>query len=275
VGIAPVLGFIGLDAFQWIALLVALLTLLVLADAWAGHYRRGFIRLAQYAPFFSGGLLVVFAIAAVASPRADWADIALRAAGWLAVVVGLIGFCLHHYYGIVRKPGGYKQFVNSAMYGAPPLAPLALTAMGAFAIIAGRGMSGATDAAGLSIQAALLVVIVACLLGAILQTGILHFRGAFNNPLMYAPLTVPVLTAAADIWALIDPGPASFMALVVLLWLTFLIGFVGLGMHLRGFDRQIEGLYVPLFNWLQGPPALAPALFTGVAAIGLIATGLL
>jgi hypothetical protein len=49
-----------------------------------------------------------------------------------------------------------------------------------------------------------------------------------------------------------------------------LTGFVGLGMHLRGFGRQMGGLYVTVFNWLEGPPAWAPALFTGFAAVGLI-----
>jgi hypothetical protein len=62
---------------------------------------------------------------------------------------------------------------------------------------------------------------------------------------------------------------------VPLFWLTLLTGFVGLGMHLRGFDRQMAGLYVPLFNWLEGPPAFAPVLFVGLAAIGLVTTGLL
>jgi hypothetical protein len=45
----------------------------------------------------------------------------------------------------------------------------------------------------------------------------------------------------------------------------------GLGMHLRGLDRQMGGLYVWLFSLLEGPPAWAPALFTGFAAVGLIA----
>ncbi len=271
----PNASFIGLNPFQWIALLVTLLTLLVLADAWAGHYRRGFIHRAQYAPFLSGGLLVIFAVAAVAAPRTRWVEIALRAAGWLAIAAGLIGFCFHHYYGIVRKPGGYKWLLNSLMYGAPPLAPLALTAMGVFALIAERGLAGAPGIAGLPIRTALLATIVVSLFGAILQAGILHFRGAFNNPLMYAPLTIPVFTALAGIWMMAEPSPVALIALVSLFWLTLLTGFAGLGMHLRGFDRQMAGLYVPLFNWLQGPPAFAPALFAGLAAMGLVTTGLL
>ena len=271
----PDASFIGLNPFQWIALLVALLTLLVLADAWAGHYRRGFIHRAQYAPFLSGGLLVIFAVAAVVAPRTCWIEVALRATGWLAIAAGLIGFCFHHYYGIVRKPGGYKWLLNSLMYGAPPLAPLALTAMGVFALIAERGLVGAPDIAGIPIRTALLATIVVSLFGAIVQAGILHFRGAFNNPLMYAPLTIPVFTVFAGIWMMVEPSHVALIALVSLFWLTLLTGFVGLGMHLRGFDRQMAGLYVPLFNWLQGPPAFAPTLFVGLAAIGLVTTGLL
>jgi hypothetical protein len=71
------------------------------------------------------------------------------------------------------------------------------------------------------------------------------------------------------------PSRAASLALAVLLWLTFLTGFVGLGMHLRGFGRQMGALYVTLFNWLEGPPAFAPALFAGFAAVGLIAVHLL
>jgi hypothetical protein len=266
--------FIGLDPFQWIALLVAVLTLLVLVDAWAGHYRRGFVRFAQYAPFVSGGLLVIFVLTAVIAPRSRLAELALRCAGWLAIAAGLIGFCFHNYYGIVRKPGGYSRLLSSLMYGAPPLAPLALTAMGVFALIAGRGLVGASAVAGWSIPTALLAVTIVCLFGAIMQAGILHFRGAFNNPLMYAPLIIPALTALVGIWTIAEPGLFALRALTCLFWLTLLTGFVGLGMHLRGFDRQMAGLYVPLFNWLQGPPAAAPALFVGFATIGLIATGL-
>ncbi|MGH8137581.1 MAG: hypothetical protein ACREVV_05220 [Steroidobacteraceae bacterium] len=271
----PGVGFIGLHPFQWIALLVALLTLLVLVDAWAGHYRRGFIHGAQYAPFISGGVLIICAVAAAIAPRTHAIEVALRAAGWLAIAAGLIGFCFHHYYGVIRKPGGYGRFLNSVMYGAPPLAPLALAAMGVFALITRRGLVGASDLAGLPIRTALLATIVVCLFGSIVQAGILHFRGAFNNPLMYAPLTIPVLTTLVGIWMMVEPSPAALVALGWLFWLTLLTGFVGLGMHLRGFDRQMAGLYVPLFNWLQGPPAMAPALFVGLAAIGLVTTGLL
>jgi len=157
------------------------------------------------------------------------------------------------------------------MYGAPQLAPLALSITGILALVAARGLASEVIFAGMSLRTALLILVAIALAGATFQAGILHYRGAFNNPLMYAPLTVPVLAIAASIWTIISPNNSLLMVFTILLWLTFLIGFVGLGMHLRGFGRQMGGLYVTIFNWLEGPPAFAPALFTGFAGVGLIA----
>jgi hypothetical protein len=267
--------FIGLYPFQWIALVTAAMTWLLLADAFAGHYRSGFVFRAQYAPFLSGGLLIVSAVTACVAPRVAWVNTALRAAGWLAVASGIVGFGFHHYYGIAKKPGGYKWLLHYLMYGAPQLAPLALAWMGVLALIAARGLTGETRFAGLSIRAALLALVAVALAGAILQSAILHYRGAFNNPAMYAPLTAPVLAAIACVWTAIAPSDFASTVLATLLWLTLLTGFVGLGMHLRGFGRQMGGLYVTLFNWLEGPPACAPALFAGFAAVGLASVHLL
>lgn len=267
--------FIGLLPFQWVVLITALLTLLLLMDAFAGHYRSGFTRRSQYIPFISGGLLIVAAVVGCIVPNAVWSRAALHAAGSLAVVSGALGFAVHHYYGIAKKPGGYKWLLHYLMYGAPPLAPLALAALGVLALIAAHGLAGEATFAGLNIREVLLAFVAFALTGAILQAGILHYRGAFNNPAMYAPLTAPSLAAFASAWVAVAPGRLALIALTVLLWLTFLVGFIGLGMHLRGFDKQVGGLYVSLMNWLEGPPAWAPALFVGFAAIGLIAAHLL
>lgn len=268
--------FIGLNAFQWIALLAAVLTLFVLADAFAGHYRSNFAFRAQYAPFVTGGLLIASAVLAALMPEAVWANAALRIAAWLAIVSGVIGFGFHHYYGVMKKPGGYKWLMHYLMYGAPQLAPLALAATGALALIAARGLMGEASLTGLSLRASALLLIAVALAGAILQAGILHYRGAFNNPAMYAPLTAPSLAAVACVWVALAPGSrAALIASTVLLWLTFLVGFVGLGMHLRGLGRQMGGLYVTVLNWLEGPPAWAPALFAGFAAVGLVTVHLL
>lgn len=267
--------FIGLHPFQWIALLAAATTLLLLADAFAGHYRSGFALRAQYAPFLSGGLLIVSAATACVAPHAAWANTFLRGTGWLAVGSGIVGFGFHHYYGVAKKPGGYGWLLHYLMYGAPQLAPLALSWTGALALVAARGLAGETSFFGLNLRAALFALVAAALAGAVLQAAILHYRGAFNNPAMYAPLTAPALAVVACAWAAIAPGEVALTVLAPLLWLTMLIGFAGLGMHLRGFGRQMGGLYVTVFNWLEGPPAWAPALFTGFAAVGLVTVHLL
>jgi hypothetical protein len=245
--------------------------LLILADAFAGHYRSGFVFRSQYAPFVSGGLLIMAALTASIAPELAWANPALRAAGWLAIIAGAIGLGFHHYYGMAKKPGGYNWFLHYLMYGAPQLAPLALTATGALALITARGLARQTSFIGMDLRAALFVFVAVALVGAILQSGVLHYRGAFNNPAMYAPFAAPLLAVCASLWIVVAPSRAASVTLSILLWLTFLTGFVGLGMHLRGFGRQMGGLYVTVFNWLEGPPAFAPALFAGFAAVGLIA----
>lgn len=268
-------AFIGLSPFQWVALVVAVLTPVLLLDALAGHYRRSFAVRAQYAPFVSGGLLVLAALAALVLPRLVAARTVLADAGWLAVLTGIVGFGFHQYHGTYRKPGGYHLWLHYTMYGAPPLAPLALTALGLLAVIAARGLGGASTVAGVGLRSALFALIALSLLGAVLQAAILHYRGAFNNPVMYVPVTIPVITIVLLIWVLVAAGHAALAGLAFWLWLTFIVGFAGLGMHLRGFDREMGGLYIPWFNVLQGPPMWAPAAFTGFAAVGLVAVYLL
>jgi len=140
--------------------------------------------------------------------------------------------------------------------------------------VAALGMAE-RDAFGFSPQPVLMAVVGIGLLGLIAQTLILHYRGAFNNPAMYLPFTVPILAGLTGISAALIPTPTILTVAALLFWITALVGFVGLGMHLRGFDRQRGGLYVPLFNWLSGPPAVAPGIFSALALIGLAAIHLL
>ncbi|MDQ3804627.1 MAG: hypothetical protein M3416_12435 [Acidobacteriota bacterium] len=139
--------FIGLDPFQWVALTTAALALLLTGDALAGHYRSGFTSRAQYAPFIGGGVLMISAVGAAVAPGAAWPTTALRAGGWLAVTTGAVGFAFHHYYGIVKRPGDYRWLLHHLMYGAPQLAPLGLACVGALALVAARGLDGATATA--------------------------------------------------------------------------------------------------------------------------------
>ncbi len=262
--------FLSLAVFDWLAVLITLLTAILLADAFAGHFRSGFENKSQYVPFISGGLLIVAALLALILPFANWTNTLLQIAGWAAIASGIVGFGFHHFYGILKKPAGYSWLLHYLMYGAPQLAPLGLSANGVLALITARGLAKETEIYGFDLRSALLVLVAVSLFGAILQAGILHYRGAFNNPLMYVPLTVPLVTVFAAVWAILLPSSIAFLLLEIFLWLTFLTGFIGLGMHLRGFDRQMGGLHVAIFNWMEGPPAFAPALFAGFAAVGLV-----
>lgn len=116
-----------------------------------------------------------------------------------------------------------------------------------------------------------LLAVVVGLGGVLLQVVVLHYRGAFNNALTYLPFTAPLLAVVLGATAVVAPGPGLLLATGILFWLTALVGFVGLGMHLRGLDRQHGGLFLPLFNWLSGPPAMAPSLFVALAFLGLAA----
>ena len=262
--------FLGLDPFQWLALIVSATTLLIMVDAFVGHYRHNFSYRLQYGPLIVGPLLAGPIVMAAAFPRVLWLNDMVYFVGWLAIVTGFIGFGYHVYYGMVKKPGGIRWWLHYLMYGAPMLFPLALSAMGLLALIISAGLAGEQTIFGVQIPTALLIFVVLVLLGGILQAGILHYRGAFNTPAMYAPLTVPVITVLAGLWIAFAPSDVSRIVFAAFLWLTLIVGFIGFGMHLRGLDRQMAGMYVALFNLMQGPPQGAPGWFAALAGIGLV-----
>ena len=258
-----------ITVLRLIAIMVAVLSLVVVLEASLGHFRSGFPLRAQYAPLVVGVALSLAATATALVPTAGWAHDATRVAGAAAIVAGLVGVGYHHWFGIVEKAGGYRWLLHYLMYGAPQLAPLALAMVGALALITAHELSDNGMLFGLETWRVLLTVVAVGLLGAIAQVGILHYRGAFNTPLMYVPLVIPPLAAVAAAWMAAVPGTAAEVGARGALWLTLLTGFLGLGMHIRGLDRQMGGPHVFLFNLLQGPPPLAPAVFAGLAAVGL------
>ncbi|NUO62672.1 MAG: hypothetical protein HOQ12_16325 [Gemmatimonadaceae bacterium] len=267
--------FLGWNGLRWLNALTAIMVLLVMVDAFIGHYRSGFAVRAQYTPFLSGGAILIAAVLAGIAPHEGWALQLLLVTGAGGVLTGIVGAGYHHYYGITSKPGGYGWLLHHLMHHAPPLAPFALSAVGALAVLVATGLRGSGAVLGVPLRTAALCVVAVTLAGAALQATLLHYRGAFNNPLMYAPLTTPVLSAAAVPWLILTRGRWALLSVTVLFEATFLIGFVGLGMHLRGFDRMMGGLRVALPNVLDGPAMTAPALFSGFAAAGLTALYLL
>jgi hypothetical protein len=267
--------FLGLDAFQWTALVVVVLSLAVIAEAWIGHYRSGFPLRAQYVPLLSAGYLAVASVSAVAVPTAETVRTALRVAGWTAIVTGVIGVGYHHWYGIVKKAGAYRFLLHYLRHSAPQLAPLTLSAAGVLALVAERGLAGGATLGGVGLPRFVHGLVSVVLVGSLLEVAMLHYRGAFNTPFMYAPFVAPPLAVAAMAWLTIAPGPTAAGIARVLLWLTFITGFVGLGMHLSGLERMMGGLRLWRMNLLQGPPPLAPVVFACFAVVGLAALELL
>lgn len=258
---------IEIELIRWLAAIVLVMAPMTGWEAFLGHYRSGFSLKAQYAPLLTVALLTTVAAAGLFWPSRS--ATALQFAGWVAVASGAIGAGFHHYYGIVEKPGGYRWLLHQLMLHAPPLAPLSQAALGALLILAGRLADGESNALGIPISTLIVEVSAITLVGAAAQSAILHYRGAFNNVLMYVPITVPVVAAIAVAWHGLMPSAFGTRLAVVALWLTFLSGFVGLGMHIRGIDRQMGGFYVGLANLMQGPPLSAPLAFSGFAAAAL------
>jgi hypothetical protein len=113
------------------------------------------------------------------------------------------------------------------------------------------------------------------LLGTAGEAGLLHFRGAFHNPFMLLPVTLPPMGAAllARV-AVMGPGRRHPFARW---WMRLLVamGFAGVGFHAYGVSRNMGGWRNWSQNVLNGPPLPAPPSFAGLALAGLAALGLM
>ncbi len=113
------------------------------------------------------------------------------------------------------------------------------------------------------------------LLGTSGEAGLLHFRGAYQNPAMFAPVTLPPAGAALLLnVAFGEPGRDRWLTRWWMRALT-LLGFAGVGFHAWGVHRAMGGWRNWTQNLVDGPPLPAPPSFTGLALAGLAALGLL
>ena len=113
------------------------------------------------------------------------------------------------------------------------------------------------------------------ILGTVAEAGLLHFRGAFHNPAMLLPVTVPPVGATLLVAAAL--GPAEQPRRLTRWWLrvTALLGVAGVGFHAIGVARNMGGWRNWTQNFQAGPPLPAPPAFTGLALAGLTALSLL
>jgi hypothetical protein len=250
----------------------ALLSLSVLADSGAEHYRGSFQNRAMYVPLGVATLtLAATAFGAIDSrARSHNARDALYGLAALTGTMGL-GF---HIYNVLKRPGGVSWL--NLFYAAPIGAPIALLLAG----LLGRGAERVRDDRASTILGhpageTLSVLTSLGLAGTTAEAGLLHFRGAFQNPGMFLPVSVPPVAAATLATSIFSPGKAIRWIAKRCLELTALLGFAGVAFHAYGVSRNMGGWRNWSQNVLNGPPLPAPPSFTGLAFAGLAALSLI
>jgi hypothetical protein len=240
----------------------AILCMSVALDSGIEHYRGQFKDRAM----FVGPAMALLGLAAATwiAFRPERANDRLPKVAMLTVGgTGLIGLGFHTY-NILKRPGELDAL--NLFYGAPMGAPAALTLAGLYGVIAGEMLSG-RDFVRTRLPRHTAGLIAFSLLGTIAEAGLLHFRGAFQDPVMYLPVTIPPLAAVSIGAAALTPRATAVAE--PLLKATAVLGIGGPMFHAYGIHRNMGGWR----NWsqmiLQGPPLPAPPAFLGIAVAGL------
>ncbi len=239
----------------------AVLCLSVALDSGLEHYRGMFKNRLMYVAPSVALLGAAAAILVAASPQQATAKPVRLVFGAIGVT-GAVGFGFHTY-NILKRAGGL-DFLN-LFYGAPVGAPFALALGGLYGELGRRFIEGGAATTTLSRITA--GVIAGSLLGTSGEAGLLHFRGAFQNPAMYAPVVLPPIAAVSLAAAALSSRRAAIAE--PLLKATAVLGIAGPLFHAYGIHRNMGGWR----NWsqmiLQGPPLPAPPAFLGIAVAGI------
>jgi hypothetical protein len=242
----------------------ALLCASVLADSAVEHYRGAFRNPAMFGSLGSSSLGLLTGLSGAMGWRGGRRSLYL-----VTIAAGLAGTGFHLYNLAKRRP---KAGWNELFYDAPLGAPSALTLAGVIGLAADR-LDHAPEE-GSRVGRFLAGLISLGLAGTVGEAGLLHFRGAFQNPAMYLPVTVPPVAAALVASAAAGaPRDRWFTRL----WLiaTAGLGFAGPGLHAYGVSRAMGGWRNWRQNMVDGPPIPAPPAFTALALAGLAALRLI
>jgi hypothetical protein len=246
-----------------------LLAFSVLADSAVEHYRGSFQNKAMFTPLIVSTLTLAMSGHGTADHRP--AASALRHAAYRAALLTGIAGGAFHLYNVIKRPGGFCW--QNLFYGAPLGAPVAMTLAGLLGMASERvrNSDGRAPARIFGRPAGQLISALSSvgLIGTVGEAGLLHFRGAYHNPFMLAPVTVPPIGAA--LIALAAPSRSARLRSLARAWLrlTALLGLAGVGFHAYGVQRNMGGWRNWRQNVLNGPPLPAPPSFTGLALAGL------
>jgi len=114
----------------------------------------------------------------------------------------------------------------------------------------GRICSTAPRLFGLPAGQALAALSGVGILGTVREAGMLHFRGAFQNPAMFLPVTVPPVASALLAGTVLGPARSDRWLARWWLRLTAFLGVAGVGFHAWGVQRMMGGWR----NWSQNVP---------------------
>ncbi|MGH7045412.1 MAG: hypothetical protein ACREE2_03365 [Stellaceae bacterium] len=188
----------------------------------------------------------------------------------LALITGIAGTGFHCY-NVLKRPGGWSWL--NLFYAAPLGAPAALSLSGMLGGLAERLRRGGTTICGTRTGLLIARLVTLGLVGTTGEAALMHFRGAYHNPAMIVPVTVPpvaagLLAAASLAPCWISPARWSMRLLTA-------IGLIGAGFHAYGIQRNMGGWRNWSQNLLNGPPLPAPPAFTALALAGLAALKLI
>lgn len=252
----------------------AMLALSVLLDSANEHYRGGFYNKAMYTP------LVVSTLALLASGHGMLDTRGQRhhrrnLTYLMTLLTGIAGTGFH-VYNIVKKPGGFSW--QNLFYSGPLGAPAAIGLSGVMGVLSEsvRNAPGHGRPTLYGVDAGRLVGWSAAigLFGTTGEAALLHFRGAFHNPVMYLPIVMPPIAAVLLVNATLDPMGKRHRWTKRWLQATALMGIVGVGFHIYGVSRAMGGWRNWRQNMVDGPPIPAPPSFSALALAGLAALAL-
>jgi hypothetical protein len=245
----------------------AVLSFSVLTDSGLEHFRGAFHNPAMYLAPTVAATTFVNSLHMAATP-AHFGHARWLLAG-IAFSTGLAGFGFHTY-NLAKREGGINLL--NLFYGAPLGAPWAITLSGVAGLAASRLVAEGEQKQpgrllGLPAGRFLAWGTAVGLIGTIAEAALLHFRGAFHDPFMFLPVSVPPMTAIAVATAAVNPDLIGWAK--PMLQATAAMGIAGAGFHAYGVSRNMGGFYNWSQNLLNGPPLPAPPSFTGVALAGL------
>ena len=253
----------------------ALLAAAALSDSAIEHYRGSFHNKFMYVPLAVSTLTLAASLRDAAGARFErrWsraivsrAVVSRAVVNAAAVATGIAGTGFH-LYNVGKRPGGFGWL--NLFYAAPLGAPAALSLAGLIGAAAHRLRSDASVPSGRLIAG----LAAAGLFGTTGEAALLHFRGAYHNPAMFIPVTLPPVAASL----LARAAWSGRSADAARRWLRLLtaVGFLGSAFHAYGIQRNMGGWRNWSQNLLNGPPLPAPPAFTALAIAGLAALDLI